>query len=198
MAGSTLWFLRRNHTWLTTKRCLATRNTSEVPPRSRAPPPQLQTPRHHPRWKNQSITPLPVGLKPWSVTTFSLYVRASVDTLIIFYCCFLSSDPVAFCPITGNEPNMLAFHMWPWFERIPYMDVLLLLDVLPRLHQWTLSMREVDAVQALGSRSHRLALSWNCTCVCVWLWYLTPSLNPALWNHQYVIRGVQSCDFLGL
>ena len=45
---------------------------------------------------------------------------------------------------------MLDFHMWPWFERVPYIDVLLPKDVLPKLHQWTLSMRELDAVKATG------------------------------------------------
>ena len=52
---------------------------------------------------------------------------------------------------TGAEPNMLDFHMWPMFERVPYIDVLLPKEYLPKLNQWTVSMRELDAVKATGA-----------------------------------------------
>ena len=51
----------------------------------------------------------------------------------------------------GNEPNMLDYHFWPWFERVPYMDVLLPKETLPNLNKWTASMRELDVVKEIGA-----------------------------------------------
>ena len=56
---------------------------------------------------------------------------------------------------------MLDFHMWPWFERVPYMDVLLPKESLPKLNQWAVSMRELDAVKATGAFAFYALFHWR-------------------------------------
>ena len=86
---------------------------------------------------------------------------------IIVFCClypFCHTIPLSTVNCqrcAGAEPNMLDFHMWPWFERVPYMDVLLPKESLPKLNQWAVSMRELDAVKATGAFAFYALFHWR-------------------------------------
>ncbi len=52
--------------------------------------------------------------------------------------------------LVGNEPGMVDFHCWPWFERLPVMKTLRNHDPfvsLPNLTRWMADMQRVPAVQ---------------------------------------------------
>jgi glutathione S-transferase len=53
----------------------------------------------------------------------------------------------------GEEPGILDFHAWPWFERLPVLEQLTGANVfpedkLPKLTAWVKTMHELPAVQA--------------------------------------------------
>jgi glutathione S-transferase len=53
----------------------------------------------------------------------------------------------------GNEPSMIDFHIWPWFERFPTINKMKGTDILPsetfpKLNAWVKRMHHVSAVEA--------------------------------------------------
>ena len=54
----------------------------------------------------------------------------------------------------GDQPSLLDFHIWPWFERFPTLEKLggvkiVPEDKFPRLSSWIKNMREVPAVKSV-------------------------------------------------
>jgi len=62
----------------------------------------------------------------------------------------------------GNEPSMLDYHIWPFFERMPAVlklrgIELLPADKFPKLSKWVEAMKQLPAVKEIYHEPERHA-----------------------------------------
>ena len=88
---------------------------------------------------------------------------------------------------TGDEPGMLDFHMYPWFERMPAIKLLSDYDILPEpdfsaLVKWKGRMESLPCV-----RNTMLPLEWHMEFL-VNLMQKTPTYDIGLDSKELVAK----------